>query len=124
MPLYRIRRNVGVATKEDMDASAFRAIVCAVQFPGLKWHRSFWDREAGIVEWYASRGGNPSVKGHRQFQDQMRTATGDARQEPRVDLSGLGRPHAFDDADPRRPKHPVPTTGHPRIRVGQRGHDP
>lgn len=52
MPLYRIRRNVGVATKEDMDASAFRAIVCAVQFPGLKWHRSFWDREAGVVECY------------------------------------------------------------------------
>lgn len=48
--LYRIRRNVGDLTKEDMDAAAFRAIVCAVQFPGLKWQRSFWDPAAGYMD--------------------------------------------------------------------------
>lgn len=59
MALYRIRRNVGAVTKEDMDASAFRAIVCAVQFPGLKWQRSFWDQEAGEMDcFYEAR--NPS----------------------------------------------------------------
>ncbi|MEO8540501.1 MAG: nickel-binding protein [bacterium] len=50
MALYRIRRNVGDISKEDMDAASMRAIVCAVQFPGLKWHRSYWDREAGNLD--------------------------------------------------------------------------
>jgi len=50
MPLYRIRRNVGSVSKEDVDASAFRAIVCAVQFPGLKWHRSYWNKEGGYLD--------------------------------------------------------------------------
>jgi hypothetical protein len=50
MALYSIRRNVGDMTKEDMDAAAFRAIVCAVQFPGLKWHRSFWDPASGYMD--------------------------------------------------------------------------
>lgn len=50
MPLYRIRRDVGAITQEDMDAAAFRAIVCAPQFPGLQWIRSFWDREAGRLD--------------------------------------------------------------------------
>jgi hypothetical protein len=50
MPLYKIRRRVGEMSQDEMDAAAFRAIVCAPQFPGLKWHRSFWDREAGLVD--------------------------------------------------------------------------
>jgi hypothetical protein len=50
VPLYRIRRNVGPISQEEMDASAFRALICAQQFPGLKWHRSYWDRAAGFVD--------------------------------------------------------------------------
>ena len=50
MTLYSIRRNVGDITKEDMDAAAFRAIVCAVQFPGLKWHRSYWNQASGYMD--------------------------------------------------------------------------
>lgn len=50
MPLYRIRREVGAITQEDLDAASFRAIVCAPQFPGLKWHRSYWDRDAGLLD--------------------------------------------------------------------------
>ena len=50
MPLYRIRRDVGPLTQEDLDAASFRAIVCAPQFPGLKWHRSYWDREAEVLD--------------------------------------------------------------------------
>jgi hypothetical protein len=50
MPLYRIMRNVGDLTEEEMDAAAIRAIVCAPQFPGLKWIRSYWDRETGRVD--------------------------------------------------------------------------
>lgn len=50
MPLYRIRRDVGQLSQEEMDAAAFRAIVCAPQFPGLKWIRSYWDRETGRLD--------------------------------------------------------------------------
>lgn len=50
MPLYRIRREIGDVTQEEMDAASFRAIVCAPQFPGLKWHRSYWDRQAGLLD--------------------------------------------------------------------------
>lgn len=50
MPLYRIRRDVGKMREDEVDAAAVRAIVCAPQFPGVKWHRSYWDREAGHLD--------------------------------------------------------------------------
>ncbi|HMO53202.1 MAG TPA: DUF4242 domain-containing protein [Tepidiformaceae bacterium] len=50
MPLYQIKRDVGHLSQEDMDAAALRAIVCAPQFPGLRWIRSYWDRERGSVD--------------------------------------------------------------------------
>lgn len=50
MPLYRIRRDVGDISHDDLDAASFRAIVCAPQFPGLKWVRSYWDRDAGWLD--------------------------------------------------------------------------
>lgn len=50
MPLYRIHRDVGDISQEDLDAASFRAIMCAPQFPGLKWVRSYWDQEAGRLD--------------------------------------------------------------------------
>lgn len=50
MALYKILRNVGEISAEDMDAAAFRAIVCASQFTGLKWHRSYWNEATGYIE--------------------------------------------------------------------------
>lgn len=47
MPLYTVRRDVGQITQEELDASAYRAIVCGYQFPEIKWVRSYWDRAAG-----------------------------------------------------------------------------
>ena len=49
MPLYSIRRQLGKISEDELDASAFRAIVCAFQFEGLKWHRSYWDQQAGEI---------------------------------------------------------------------------
>ena len=49
MPLYTIRRAVGAASREDIDASAFRALACAIEYPGMRWIRSYWDREAGVL---------------------------------------------------------------------------
>jgi hypothetical protein len=44
-----IRRDVPGASQEDIDAASFRAITCAFYFPGMKWHRSFWDQGAGLL---------------------------------------------------------------------------
>lgn len=49
MPLYAIRRDLGPITREELDASAYRAIMCAYDFEGLKWVRSFWDPEQGEI---------------------------------------------------------------------------
>lgn len=50
MPLYRIRRDIGEISQQDLDAASFRAIVCAPQFPGLKWVRSYWDHAGGRLD--------------------------------------------------------------------------
>ncbi len=49
MPLYSINRSVGPISQEEIDASGFRAIVCAFQFEGLKWHHSYWNVESGYL---------------------------------------------------------------------------
>lgn len=64
MPLYKIRRNVGPIIQEDMDAAAFRAIVCAVQFPGLRWQRSYWDKEAGVLDCFYEAASRQDIEDH------------------------------------------------------------
>ena len=64
MPLYRIRREVGEISQDDMDAAAFRAIVCAPQFPGLKWHRSYWDQEKGLIDCFYEATGPTQLQEH------------------------------------------------------------
>lgn len=49
MPLFSIRRDVPGATQEDLDASAYRALVCANAYKGMRWIRSYWDRENGQI---------------------------------------------------------------------------
>lgn len=49
MPTFMIRRVTGPTTSEDRDASAFRAISCAIYFPGLKWIESFVDEARGEI---------------------------------------------------------------------------
>ncbi len=49
MPRFLIRRNVPDADQEDIDAAAFRALVCTVEYPGLRWIESHWDRESGAL---------------------------------------------------------------------------
>ena len=49
MPLYHIRRLVPDRTAEDIDAAGFRALVCAVDFEGLRWVVSHWDQEGGEI---------------------------------------------------------------------------
>ncbi len=47
MPLYKIRRDVPGATRDEVDASGFRALICGYEYEGLRWIRSYWDAEAG-----------------------------------------------------------------------------
>ena len=49
MPLFTVRRSLGDITKDDLDAAAFRAIVCAYEYPGMRWHESYWDVERGVL---------------------------------------------------------------------------
>lgn len=67
MPLYRIRRDVGPATQEDIDAASFRAIVCAPQFPGLKWIRSYWDPAAERIDCYYEAAGPEQLQRHAEL---------------------------------------------------------
>jgi hypothetical protein len=52
MSLFEIRRDVGDITREDLDAASLRAIVCAYEFPNVRWIRSFWDRKNHTVVCY------------------------------------------------------------------------
>lgn len=50
MPIYSIRRDVGPISREELDAAAFRALICALEYDGLRWVRSFWDRRNGRLD--------------------------------------------------------------------------
>lgn len=67
MPLYRIRREIGPATQEDIDAASFRAIMCAPWFPGLKWVRSFWDAPAGRLDCYYEAAAPEQLQHHAEI---------------------------------------------------------
>lgn len=63
MPLFKIRRLVGQASDEDIDAAALRSLWCLTDFPNMKWRHSLWDRDAGeLVCLYEA----PSVEEIRQ----------------------------------------------------------
>lgn len=49
MPLYCICRNIGPMTREHLDAAVFRATVCAAEYEGLHWVRSFWNPDQGQI---------------------------------------------------------------------------
>lgn len=64
MPLYAIRRNVGFMNADEVDAAAFRASVCAYEFPGLSWVRSFWDSSGGEIMCYYEAVDETQVREH------------------------------------------------------------
>ncbi|MCC6381408.1 MAG: DUF4242 domain-containing protein [Dehalococcoidia bacterium] len=50
MALFVVRRNVEGLGQEDIDAAAYRAIMCSYEYPGMKWHRSYWDSALGVLD--------------------------------------------------------------------------
>ena len=49
MPLFTILRRVPGATRDDIDAASLRALICATEFPGLRWVRSYWDSDGETI---------------------------------------------------------------------------
>jgi hypothetical protein len=49
MPLYAIRRDLGGISRDELDAAAYRAIMCSYEFHDMKWVRSFWNPERGDI---------------------------------------------------------------------------
>ncbi len=64
MPLFAIRRSVGLMSSEEMDAAVYRAIFCAVEYPDLRWIRSFWDTATGEVCCYYEALGPEQIREH------------------------------------------------------------
>lgn len=64
MPLYAIRRIVGPMEPDEVDAAAFRAVVCAYEFPGLSWVRSFWNAAQGELNCYYHAVDEAQVREH------------------------------------------------------------
>ena len=64
MPLFTIRREVPGLSQEDLDASAFRAIGCAIEYPGMRWLHSYWDREAGLLTCIYEAAGVAQIEDH------------------------------------------------------------
>jgi hypothetical protein len=66
MAYFLIKRSVPGATQDDIDAASFRAITCAFYFPGLRWLRSFWDRDAGVIHCVYEAKDEAEVYAHAQ----------------------------------------------------------
>jgi hypothetical protein len=47
MPFYTIVRDFKGVADSDIDAAAVRAVICAHEYPGMRWVRSYLDRERG-----------------------------------------------------------------------------
>ncbi|MEX2081766.1 MAG: nickel-binding protein [Dehalococcoidia bacterium] len=64
MPLYQIRRDLPGASAADIDAASFRAIVCATEFAGVHWIRSYWDEPGGVITCYYEAPDAQTVRDH------------------------------------------------------------
>jgi Nickel responsive protein SCO4226-like len=64
MALYAIRRDVGPMTSDDVDAAGFRATTCAAEYDGLRWVRSYWDRERGQLLCYYEARNADQIRDH------------------------------------------------------------
>ena len=64
MPIFTIRRRIPGLSQEDMAAAAFRAIGCAAEYPGMHWHQSYWDREAGVLTCVYEAGSVAQIEDH------------------------------------------------------------
>lgn len=66
MPLYFIRRDVSGLDDDDVEAAGFRAAVCAYEYTGLRWIRSYWLRESRELHCYYEAESEAQVRDHSE----------------------------------------------------------
>ena len=49
MAVFKIRRHLGMISRDELDAAAYSALVCSYQFDDLKWLRSYWEPNLGQI---------------------------------------------------------------------------
>ncbi len=49
MAVYLVKRDLGQATQEDVDAAFIRALSCVSNYNDLRWVTSYWGERAGVV---------------------------------------------------------------------------
>ena len=64
MPTYFIRRDVSGLGADDVEAAGFRAAVCAYEYVGLRWIRSYWDRASDELHCYYEAADEVQVRDH------------------------------------------------------------
>jgi uncharacterized protein DUF4242 len=64
MPLFTIRRDLRGTTQSERDAAGIRAVVCALEYEDLRWIRSYWDEEAGVMQCYYEARDSAEVREH------------------------------------------------------------
>ncbi|HLZ69388.1 MAG TPA: nickel-binding protein [Dehalococcoidia bacterium] len=67
MALYRIERDLGDVSAEEIDAAAFRAVACAPLFTGLTWRRSYYDAAARHMTCYYEAASTGDLRKHAEM---------------------------------------------------------
>lgn len=89
MPTYFIRRDVTGLDDDDVEAAGFRAAVCAYEYTGLRWIRSYWDREAQELHCYYEAESEAQVRDHSE---RSRIAVSEVREVSDIDPSDFAPP--------------------------------
>lgn len=66
MPTYAIVRRVPGTSREELDAAGFRAAVCAYEYPGMRWIRSFWSPQRGEIVCYYDAANEQEIWEHAE----------------------------------------------------------
>lgn len=69
MPLFLVHRTNPFRNVVDMDAAAFRGLVCAGAIPGLNWVRSYHDEGANSVICVYEADSEEDIVRHSQLSD-------------------------------------------------------
>lgn len=64
MPLYAILRNMAGLSDEEIDAAGYRAVICAIEYDGLRWVRSFLDRQREMMTCLYEASNEDQVREH------------------------------------------------------------
>ena len=69
MPMFAIERDMTGWSDEDIEASVWRAQMCAFFFSDFQWHRSFLDRERRQTTCYYEAKHEADVREHARLAD-------------------------------------------------------